>query len=271
MFYIKELCNYFLKEEIMNVVLEMSNWIVNDEYFITFAAGFYDVYKCGTDENEAEEVLRDKISNLIDVADSLKGEFVLIVEGNKEVIDFSHMSVVEHVNIYVEDGMSTVQIAKHFNETGELKVCDGSSTVDTAVSSIRYMLLNKAYVGGEVDNVFTGKRVRNIYPRIVSDALFEAAGKTLVRGKKKQRKSKNIYLCKGLLKEPNGYTLTGILSGNVYKVVKYRFDGAYQFYAPLNLVDSVVWHIVKKYHSLTTPKEIKEKQSESEQNQSKQK
>lgn len=53
-----------------------------------------------------EEVLRDKISNLIDVADSLKGEFVLIVEGNKEVIDFSHMSVVEHVNIYVEDGMS---------------------------------------------------------------------------------------------------------------------------------------------------------------------
>ena len=40
----------------MNVVLEMGNWIVNDEYFITFAAGFYDVYKCGTDENEAEEV-----------------------------------------------------------------------------------------------------------------------------------------------------------------------------------------------------------------------
>lgn len=53
-----------------------------------------------------EEVLRDKISKLIDVADSLKGEFVLIVEGNHEVVDYSHMSIVEHVKLYVEDGIS---------------------------------------------------------------------------------------------------------------------------------------------------------------------
>lgn len=53
-----------------------------------------------------EEVLRDKISNLIDVVDTLKGEFVLIVEGNHDVIDYSHMSIVEHVKLYVEDGMS---------------------------------------------------------------------------------------------------------------------------------------------------------------------
>ncbi len=52
-----------------------------------------------------EEVLRDKISNLIDVADSLKGEFVLVVEGNHDVVDYSHMSIVEHVKLYVEDGM----------------------------------------------------------------------------------------------------------------------------------------------------------------------
>lgn len=53
-----------------------------------------------------EEVLRDKISNLIDVSDSLKGEFVLVVEGNHEIIDYSHMSIIEHVNLYVEDGMN---------------------------------------------------------------------------------------------------------------------------------------------------------------------
>ena len=53
-----------------------------------------------------EEVLRDKISNLIDVADSLNGEFVLVVEGNHSVIDFSHMSIIEHVKLYVEDGLS---------------------------------------------------------------------------------------------------------------------------------------------------------------------
>lgn len=53
-----------------------------------------------------EEVLRDKISNLVNVADTLKGEFVLIVEGNHEAIDYSHMSIVAHVRLYVEDGMS---------------------------------------------------------------------------------------------------------------------------------------------------------------------
>lgn len=53
-----------------------------------------------------EEVLRDKISNLIDVAESLKGEFVLIVDGNHEMVDYSHLSIVEHVKLYVEDGMS---------------------------------------------------------------------------------------------------------------------------------------------------------------------
>lgn len=52
-----------------------------------------------------EEILRDKISNLIDVADSLKGEFVLVVDGNHDVVDYSEMSIIEHVKLYVEDGM----------------------------------------------------------------------------------------------------------------------------------------------------------------------
>lgn len=53
-----------------------------------------------------EEIFRDKISNLIDISDSLKGEFVVVVEGNEEVVDYSSMSIVEHVNLYVDDGMS---------------------------------------------------------------------------------------------------------------------------------------------------------------------
>lgn len=59
-----------------------------------------------------EEVLRDKISNLIDCADSLKGEFVLVVEGNKEVIDYSDMNIVDHVKLYVEDGLSEKEAIK---------------------------------------------------------------------------------------------------------------------------------------------------------------
>lgn len=59
-----------------------------------------------------EEVLRDKISNLIDVADSLKGEFVVVVEGNNDVVDYSDMNVVEHVKLYVDDGMSEKEAIK---------------------------------------------------------------------------------------------------------------------------------------------------------------
>ena len=31
---------------------------------------------------------------------------ILVVEGNHEIIDYSHMSIIEHVNLYVEDGMN---------------------------------------------------------------------------------------------------------------------------------------------------------------------
>ena len=40
----------------MEVRLEMDNWIVNDEYFITEGVYGYEVYNCGTDEEEAREL-----------------------------------------------------------------------------------------------------------------------------------------------------------------------------------------------------------------------
>lgn len=42
--------------DIMNVVLEMENWIVNDEYFITQGLNEYEVYNCGDDAEEAKEL-----------------------------------------------------------------------------------------------------------------------------------------------------------------------------------------------------------------------
>ncbi len=53
-----------------------------------------------------EEIVRGKISELIDLVDDMKGEFVIIVEGNNEVVDFSSMSIIDHVKVYVDDGMS---------------------------------------------------------------------------------------------------------------------------------------------------------------------
>ena len=53
-----------------------------------------------------EEIVRGKISELIDLVDEMKGEFVIIVEGNTNVVDFSNLTVVEHIKLYLDDGMS---------------------------------------------------------------------------------------------------------------------------------------------------------------------
>ena len=50
-----------------------------------------------------EEYSRGKISKLIDLVDSMKGEFVIVVEGNKEIIDYSNLDVVKHVSLYLDD------------------------------------------------------------------------------------------------------------------------------------------------------------------------
>lgn len=54
-----------------------------------------------------EEFIRDTISNIIPIVDTLKGEFVLVVEGNQNNEDFSSLSIFEHVGLYVQDGMKT--------------------------------------------------------------------------------------------------------------------------------------------------------------------
>lgn len=59
-----------------------------------------------------EEICRDNISNLLEYCDTLKGEFVVIVEGNKEVVDYNDMTILEHIKIYMDDGMSDKEAIK---------------------------------------------------------------------------------------------------------------------------------------------------------------
>lgn len=59
-----------------------------------------------------EEIVRNNISNIIPLVDTMKGEFVIVVEGNKELVDFSNLNVVEHVKMYVEDGISEMEAIK---------------------------------------------------------------------------------------------------------------------------------------------------------------
>lgn len=53
-----------------------------------------------------EEVIRGTITNVIDKFDNIKGEFVVVVEGNTDCVDYTSISVVEHVNAYIKEGNS---------------------------------------------------------------------------------------------------------------------------------------------------------------------
>ena len=59
-----------------------------------------------------EEYIRGNIEDVINNIDNLKGEFVLVVEGNKTIVDYSNLSVVEHVKIYLDDGVSEMDAIK---------------------------------------------------------------------------------------------------------------------------------------------------------------
>ncbi len=59
-----------------------------------------------------EEVIRGTVEELLDASDDLKGEIVLVIEGNKAGKDFSHLSIIDHVNIYLKEGKASKEAIK---------------------------------------------------------------------------------------------------------------------------------------------------------------
>ena len=59
-----------------------------------------------------EEIIRGNISEVLEVVDELKGEMVVVVEGNLEDEDYSTISILEHINIYLEDGLTEKEAIK---------------------------------------------------------------------------------------------------------------------------------------------------------------
>ena len=53
-----------------------------------------------------EEVVRGTIVDVIDKFDNIKGEFVVVVEGNTDCVDYTNISVAEHVTAYIKEGNS---------------------------------------------------------------------------------------------------------------------------------------------------------------------
>lgn len=59
-----------------------------------------------------EEIYRAKISEVMNMLTEVKGEFVIVVEGNKDVISFDDITIKEHVNMYMKDGLTEKEAIK---------------------------------------------------------------------------------------------------------------------------------------------------------------
>ena len=64
-------------------------------------------------EENCKKLFTD-IENIINNFDNvtLKGEFVIVVEGNKNEIDYSDLDLVEHVDMYISDGLDKMEAIK---------------------------------------------------------------------------------------------------------------------------------------------------------------
>lgn len=59
-----------------------------------------------------EEIYRGTIEEIIKENNEYKGELVLVIEGNKLTTEYKSLTIPEHVNLYIEDGKSSMDAIK---------------------------------------------------------------------------------------------------------------------------------------------------------------
>ena len=59
-----------------------------------------------------EEIYRGTIEELINENNEYKGELVIVIEGNKDALEYKSLTVEEHINFYIQDGKSTMDAIK---------------------------------------------------------------------------------------------------------------------------------------------------------------
>lgn len=59
-----------------------------------------------------EEVYRGTIEEVISELNEIKGEFVIVVDGNHEQKTYDNLTIIEHVNLYIKEGYKTMDAIK---------------------------------------------------------------------------------------------------------------------------------------------------------------
>lgn len=71
-----------------------------------------------------EKTYRGTLNNIIENIDEIKGEFVIVVSGNNEIESYDEISLLEHINIYIDQGMSTMNSIKQVAKDRNMKKGD---------------------------------------------------------------------------------------------------------------------------------------------------
>ena len=59
-----------------------------------------------------EEIYRGNLSNINCQLVDVKGEFVIVIEGNKDEKTYEHLTITQHVNLYLKEGKDTKDAIK---------------------------------------------------------------------------------------------------------------------------------------------------------------
>lgn len=68
-----------------------------------------------------EEVYRGTIQDVIEETKEIKGEIVIVVSGNKEEISYDDLSIEDHVNLYIKNGLNSKEAIKKVSEDRNIK------------------------------------------------------------------------------------------------------------------------------------------------------
>ena len=60
-----------------------------------------------------EEIYRGNLEELKDEFNDVKGELVIVLEGNKNVNNYDNLTLIEHVNLYIKEGCSSKEAIKN--------------------------------------------------------------------------------------------------------------------------------------------------------------
>ena len=193
------------------------------------------------------------LGNWLPLGYTTDSERHIIIDNEKAelVKKIFHMCVIEN--------KSTTIIARELTESGEFPT---QSTIRGHSSSILNILRNSAYIGKAPFNKKDNKVNYNQYPRIIDDVLFEQAQELLSNRKKLPKTGhKNIYFCKGLLKDKNsGHVLRAASAVASYGYCSDRSDPIKykSISVPINLFDSFAWHLTQEFLKKTDTKKIKD-------------